>query len=516
MSNINQILNEIKKKCPDQSSEIDRLRLNIDGYTLFKPIKKNDIKISSAPKIKTVKKPIIKPITKPTKNKFKIGSKVSWKQGRKILTGTIVNITQKNFIICCKPNSKSNYRISKELVSLIDENILPQKTIKLLKKSDKKTLKKSDKKIYAIPFSSIQGCGEINFTKKNAQIISNDSFLKKSKHFEEISTAADGNCGYHSIIQGLIESYYILGDKSNNNLKQFIRNIKEKLNLDPKQIVLDNRKNNKITIPREVINHFREFILDVKAPSNLRVPMPDGTVKHIFERENEVAEYPYDGDKKMYLKTKKDVKIIKDEKENNKKIIDSIKGGIKLSGSINSQYWLREEVLSGIFSIFNIPIYTFLKYNDELTGLDKVVNLLPKECKNVENCGHIIFMVNDGNHFNYITTNIQGYNNNILKCLGLDEKSVSESLESNESSSESNVKKSDNESFSLKPLTSMVSSIDSTSEGDLDDIDYNKNPKLYEQELYKILRKKMPNAKDSQIKLKFTEEINKLKSKYKK
>ena len=30
-------------------------------------------------------------------------------------------------------------------------------------------------------------------------------------------------------------------------------------------------------------------------------------------------------------------------------------------------------------------------------------------------------MVNNGVHFNYITTNIQGYNNNILKCLGLDE-----------------------------------------------------------------------------------------------
>ena len=30
--------------------------------------------------------------------------------------------------------------------------------------------------------------------------------------------------------------------------------------------------------------------------------MPDGTQKHVFEREEEVVEYPYDGDKEKYLK----------------------------------------------------------------------------------------------------------------------------------------------------------------------------------------------------------------------
>ena len=54
MSNIDQILNEIKKKCPDQSSEIERLRLNIDGYTLFKPIKKMIDKILRPLNIKTL------------------------------------------------------------------------------------------------------------------------------------------------------------------------------------------------------------------------------------------------------------------------------------------------------------------------------------------------------------------------------------------------------------------------------------------------------------------------------
>ena len=53
-------------------------------------------------------------------------------------------------------------------------------------------------------------------------------------------------------------------------------------------------------------------------------------------------------------------------------------------------------------------------------------------------------------------------------------------------------------------------------EAELDNIDYLKNQKLYEQELYKIIRKQMPNSTEPEIKKKFDDQIKEIKSKYKK
>ena len=53
-------------------------------------------------------------------------------------------------------------------------------------------------------------------------------------------------------------------------------------------------------------------------------------------------------------------------------------------------------------------------------------------------------------------------------------------------------------------------------EDELDNIDYLKNQKLYEQELYKIIRKKMPNSTEPEIKKVFNDQIKEIKSKYKK
>jgi hypothetical protein len=677
MSTVSGLLDEIKTKCPEQSSDIDKLISNIDDTVLSKSINKSksiksksssnksikskSIKSKSSssnrlnktvnkqktvkksdktfkePKVqKPVKEPKVqKPVKKPDKT-VKKPDKTIKKSDNKIkdIKSFLKDKSNKDIVIeynqtnTKQKSSKSyqryeNYKSAttigdaKKLGATLGdmENDYKKGLLKIIndKSSSKSSSKPSDK---AMPFSSIEGCGVINFNEESVKLIREDSFEEKSKHFDEILTHDDGNCGYHSIIQGLIESYYVLGNKSNDNLKQFISNIKNILNLDPKQIVSDNRKNKKITIPREVINHFRQFILDVKAHPKLRVPMPDGTLKHVFEREDEVVEYPYDGGKGKYLKKKKSAKDVKKEKINNKEIINRIQGGIKDSGIITSNYWLREEVLSGIFFIFNIPIYTFLKYIDTDTGMDRSNNLLPKNCSSVKDCGHIIFMVKNEIHFNYITTNIQGYNSNILKCLELDElsssskssssksssskssssnedvnklmtilnknkseakelldkadgdvhlamnmvlkskssssssslsnkpftfnqlsnsksnskskstsksksnsksKSTSNSKSKSTSSLESNMPSGSDDSNVLKPLKSVASSVDSVmSESELENIDYTKYPKLYEQELYKILRKKMPKANEPQIKKIFTEEINKIKSKYKK
>ena len=51
------------------------------------------------------------------------------------------------------------------------------------------------------------------------------------------------------------------------------------------------------------------------------------------------------------------MKDIKEEQVNNKKIIDSIEGGIREKGFITKI--LVEKVLSGIYMIFNIPMYSF-------------------------------------------------------------------------------------------------------------------------------------------------------------
>ena len=217
---------------------------------------------------------------------------VYFKLNGKEFKGIVNSITSKgNLMICCKPDN-TKYRVSKDMVYLKDKS--PSISIS----------ESSDDDDDGIPFSSIQGCGHIDFSDSNLELIKKDSFLKGSKYFKEITTDDDGNCGYHSLIQGLIESYYILGDKSNDNLKQFISNIQNILKLDPKKIAKDNRTNNKISIPRVVINHFRRFILDLKAPPKLRVPMQDGTLKHVYERPEEVAEYPYDSGKGQYLKRK--------------------------------------------------------------------------------------------------------------------------------------------------------------------------------------------------------------------
>ena len=77
--------------------------------------------------------------------------------------------------------------------------------------------------------------------------------------------------------------------------------------------------------------------------------------------------------------------------------------------------------------------------------------------------------------------------------------------------------KSSSDSVNLKPLKSMASSTDSVlSEGDLEDIDYSVNPELYETELYKIIRKKMPNSTKLEIKKEFDDKMKEIKSKYKK
>jgi len=511
MSTVNELIEEIKKGCPELSDSINTLKSNIHQKTLSKVIKKQQIKTQKKPKVK-------------------------------------------------KSTSKSSVK-SHDKPTVKSPDKPPEPPDKPPEPHVPAEPKKSSEDI---PFSSvITNCNHTNFTSENIAKIRSDSFIDDSEYFNMVTTNDDGNCGYHSVIQGLIECYYIMGNKSNDYLKQFIKDIENVLEINPKEIVVNNRQKNKIDIPREVVNHFRQFILEVEDPIK---KMPDGRPIHIFERENEVPEVKWNTKKEQYMKARIPTKQYKKNQTDNKKVYDNINGGIKMS-DITSTNWLREEVVAGIVDIFGVAIYSFLTYEDTTFLTDKIVNT-PVKCKEgIKGCGHVIFMVNDGSHFTYLKTDIQDYNNNILKCLGLDieEKSASVSSlesdqESDQSSSQSDKSSSQSDkssSQSDKPgksstnpdiktlmnlgiskakaktllektgnvklaaniifntISSSSTALDSVlSESDLNKLDFSKNKKLYEKELFKIIRKKMPNEPEHKIQKVFNDKIKEIKSKY--
>ena len=62
-------------------------------------------------------------------------------------------------------------------------------------------------------------------------------------------------------------------------------------------------------------------------------------------------------------------------------------------------------------------------------------------------------------------------------------------------------------------ISSSSSVLDSVlSESDLNKLDFSKNKKLYEKELFKIIRKKMPNEPEHKIQKAFNEKIKEIKS----
>ena len=502
MSTVNELIEEIKKGCPELSDSINTLKSNIHHKTLSKVIKKQQIKTQKKPKVK--------------KSTSKSTSKSSSKS----------------------PDKPPEPSVSTPEPS-VPEPVEPTKSSE------------------DIPFSSaITKCNHTDFTSENIAKIKSDSFIGDSEYFTMITTSPDGNCGYHSVIQGLIECYYIMGNKSNDYLKQFIKDIENVLKINPKEIVVNNRQKNKIDIPRKIVNHFRQFILDVEGPIR---KMPDGRPIHIFEREDEVPNVKWNSKKEKYTKARIPTKQYKKNKKINKEIYDNINGGIKMSG-ITSTNWLREEVVAGIVDIFGVAIYSFLTYEDTTFLTDKKVNT-PAKCKEgIKDCGHVIFMVNDGSHFTYLKTDLQDYNNNILKCLGLDieenpssvsslesdqesDQSSSQSVKSNQSDKSPSKSSTNSDIKTLMDLgvsktkaknllektgdvklaadmlfntsSSSSTALDSVlSESDLNKLNFSKNKKLYEKELFKIIRKKMPNEPEHKIQKAFNEKIKEIKSKY--
>ena len=209
MSTVSGLLDEIKTKCPDQSGDIDRLISNIDDTVLSKSIKnksKSDKTIKKPNKTikksdKTFKKPKVqKPVKEPKVQKsVKKSDKTIKKSDNKIkdIKSFLKDKSNKDIVIeynQTNPKQKSSksyqrYENYKSATTIGDakklgatlgdmENDYKKGLLKIIndKSSSKSSSKPSDK---AIPFSSIEGCGVINFNEESVKLIREDSFLGK-------------------------------------------------------------------------------------------------------------------------------------------------------------------------------------------------------------------------------------------------------------------------------------------------------------------------------------------------
>jgi len=417
MATVKELIDEIKTGCPELSESIDNLKGNLHHKTLTKMIKKKKpkktLKKQKEPKKKYVKpiKTLMKPSSsstspepqKPELEPPKLPEPVPSKSSS---AGDV------NFLLKT-PSAPDDAPIGKPFTSELDDS-----------------------------------CDATKFTKKYADLITKTQHKNGStKHFGKIKTNPDGNCGYHGMIQGLLESYFLMGSKSHDNLKKFVEEVKQKLNVNVKEIIVKNRNAEFIDIPREVINYFRNFILEIKGNTVTQ----SGEKAHIFEREDEVASMKYDNDNEKFTKKPIKKKQITQNKLNNKQLIDKIKGGNLQSNSIPSKYWLNEKVIVGCQAIFKVPFYCFMTYTDTKIGVNKAIW---NPCDgDVFDCGHIIFIENNGNHFTLMTTDLQDYNNNILKCIGAEtktKKKTESDTKSDTSSSDDTLSSSSSDSDSSK------------------------------------------------------------------
>ena len=268
-----------------------------------------------------------------------------------------------------------------------------------VQESDEDEGEKSDEET---PDDKEETCHPTIFTKENQKKILDDGFvnefadeednseekMKESENFELISTNPDGNCGYHGILQGLFETYYLLGNKCNKNLKDFVEKIKVDHNI--LKIIIENREKGYISIPRKIINEFRQFLLDIE-----------------------------------YFDDDKDTEEIR----------KSISGGINNSKkSIDRDYYINELVIAAITEIFEIPIFCFLEKRDQETK--KITAIINPSRDNIFGAGHVIFMFNENDpksvgHFTILTTTLQDYDKNIMNCL-LSKQNLEESEEEQE------------------------------------------------------------------------------------
>ena len=116
------IINKLTREIRNINDNIEYYKMIEDPKIISKdykqdgPIKKKKAKKQDTSKVDKPK--VDKPkVVESVEETFKKADEVKWMSGNKELTGNIDKITDKSYMICCKPDGKM-YRVKKELVSL--------------------------------------------------------------------------------------------------------------------------------------------------------------------------------------------------------------------------------------------------------------------------------------------------------------------------------------------------------------------------------------------------------------
>ena len=212
----------------------------------------------------------------------------------------------------------------------------------------------------------------VKFTADTFEKVRNYRIDKKNSNFITYRTSGDGNCGFFAVIQGLIESYCVMGkNRSHIHLKKFMKSIQHH---KPIQSAIQNKHNNYIQFARPFVNALRLTLHD------------------------------YFQDKAAQEKT------IDYSNE-----INALIGGITEDERtlIDSQFWMTETILTACANYFDVPFLVYVPPNQYVN-----YNLIMPIGCDIENCQkHIVFMKTNGGHFEYMSHRLQNYDKHINLAL---------------------------------------------------------------------------------------------------
>ena len=302
-----------------------------------------------------------------------------------------------------------------------------------------------------------------------SSLLNVDLSIDKPDFIDYVFTNPDGNCGYHGIIQGLVETYVVnlkVGGSINVNLRDFIENsnnidgnYKYKFNKDEIiNIAYNNNKRSHIKFPSNIINRFKQFLLNVEG-TKTRYPV---NVKEIFDEKH--AENPHLNIKSndfktiitskpycdetgevvtvKYFRTDEDIiktmthqsespnvwkndyrkSIIEREILEYRTLIQCIRGGIKKGSTvISNEFWINEFIINIIVEIFDLSLISYKTINDG--NFLQTISQTGQRNKEFSLYSHIVFIKTDGGHFEYVRVilknfdNTHTYNHRITSCF---------------------------------------------------------------------------------------------------
>lgn len=197
------------------------------------------------------------------------------------------------------------------------------------------------------------------------------------QYFDTLDTKGDGNCGYQIVVQGLIESYCVMGSQANAQLTSFvdaIQNMEHKSN--PIRTALEHQvKKNTIAFDRKIINHLRNMLLEYF--------------------------------KKTHHETLDD--------SSTKQGIRRINGGIHTKDTVDHTNWLQGEDITMIMELFNVP---FLTATITRSSTVKVASIIVPSCPTTADCKHHhICMQTDSTHYKYMSPKWNSYTEKVIAAL---------------------------------------------------------------------------------------------------